>query len=323
MAKAPPAFQFYPNDFMTGTSRFTAAEVGGYILLLCEQWHTGSVPGDDVKALALILRCGQPQARTIWSHIRHKFQREESGVWLNARLEDERQRQSDYRSKQSDRGRSGARERWEKVPDSSAKGVNGNGAGHVPAIAQAKPDDSSSSSEERTKNPPKGSRREPMTLDADTRTRLSSMLSQFTAEERYSAKTFHDAVQQALEAFGCTVDREYRIADRGDGYAGKVDLVVTHPVKVALELDRVGPRQKSLDKLRVLARAGYAGVVLCRVGERFAWRQQGEIAIYAEAPPTNPKVQAEAEHIRQTQEVKRLMAQGLTFVDASRRVGFT
>src|SRR5580765_992840 len=101
MAKAPPAFQFYPNDFLTGTSRFTPLEVGGYILLLCEQWHTGSVPGDDEKALALIMRCTRRQARAIWTHIRCKFQREDSGVWLNARLEDERQRQQEYRVKQA------------------------------------------------------------------------------------------------------------------------------------------------------------------------------------------------------------------------------
>jgi hypothetical protein len=120
------------------------------------------------------------------------------------------------------------------------------------------------------------------------------------------------------------VHREHRIADRGDGYAGKVDLVVSHPVKLALELDRASPRQKSLDKLRVLAHDGYAGVVLCRVGESFAWRQQGEIAIYAASQTAlSPKHQAELEHIRKSQEVKRLIAEGLTFVDASRRVGFT
>ena len=36
-----------------------------------------------------------------------------------------------------------------------------------------------------------------------------------------------------------------------------------------------------------------------------------------------PKVHADAEQIRKTQEVKRLIAEGLTFVDASRRAGFT
>jgi len=109
MAKAPPAFQFYPADFLTGTSRFTAADVGAYILLLCEQWHTGSVPGDDPKALALILRCTRAQARTMWAQIQHKFTRDDAaGVWRNARLEDERRRQESYRSHQSARGKKSA-----------------------------------------------------------------------------------------------------------------------------------------------------------------------------------------------------------------------
>jgi uncharacterized protein YdaU (DUF1376 family) len=197
MAKAPPAFQFYVADFMTGTSRFTAADVGGYILLLCEQWHSGSVPGDDLKALALILRCGQKQARAIWTNIRHKFQREESGVWLNARLEDERQRQSDYRARQSHRGTLSAYKKTAKVQHSGAKREI------ISTLVEPTPQpngNSSSSSSVRTPSlPPSRGRRRRVT----------------------------------------------------------------------------------------------------------------------------PQVLADSEHIRKSQEVKRLMTQGLTFVDASRRVGFT
>ena len=41
-----PAFQFYGDDFVAGTSDMTQAEVGAYILLLCRQWATGEIPAD-------------------------------------------------------------------------------------------------------------------------------------------------------------------------------------------------------------------------------------------------------------------------------------
>jgi uncharacterized protein YdaU (DUF1376 family) len=42
----PPAFQFYGDDFVAGTSDMTQSEVGAYILLLCRQWATGEIPAD-------------------------------------------------------------------------------------------------------------------------------------------------------------------------------------------------------------------------------------------------------------------------------------
>ena len=208
MAKAPPAFQFYPHDFLTGTSRLTTSDVGGYILLLCEQWHTGSVPGDDEKALALIMRCSRYQARAIWTHIRHKFQREESGVWRNARLEDERQRQQAYRVNQANRGKKSARKRW--VREQKIVGQD-----------LAKVTDS-------------GAKRED---DDNQRITVASP----------------------------------------NGNSSSSSSVRTPPVPPS----RGGRRRLT------------------------------------------PKLQAEVEHIRKSQEVKRLIAEGLTFVDASRRAGFT
>jgi uncharacterized protein YdaU (DUF1376 family) len=42
----PPAFQFYGDDFVAGTSDMTQAETGAYILLLCRQWAAGEIPAD-------------------------------------------------------------------------------------------------------------------------------------------------------------------------------------------------------------------------------------------------------------------------------------
>lgn len=125
MAKAPPAFQFYPNDFVSGTRRMTTAEVGAYILLLCAQWDDGSVPGDDLVALAQTMRCTPSAAKKIWPRIQDKFIRDEQGGWRNTRLELVRQEQDAFRQLQAQKGAKGAKQRWQT-----------DGRGHGPGIAE-------------------------------------------------------------------------------------------------------------------------------------------------------------------------------------------
>lgn len=109
MSKAPPAFQFYANDFVTGTSRFTTAETGGYILLLCEQWDKGSVPGDRAVDLAQIMRCSRATAKAIWAKVQGKFVRDVDGHWRNDRLEEVRASQDQYREGRQTNGANGGR----------------------------------------------------------------------------------------------------------------------------------------------------------------------------------------------------------------------
>jgi hypothetical protein len=61
--------------------------------------------------------------------------------------------------------------------------------------------------------------------------------------------SFHDAVQRSLKAHGWVVEREWNVCDRGDGRPGSIDLVVTSPYRIGIELDRGAPRDKSLLKL--------------------------------------------------------------------------
>jgi uncharacterized protein YdaU (DUF1376 family) len=93
MAKAAPAYSHYPDAFEQGTATMTLAEVGGYMRLLNHQWATGSIPGDDVKKIAKILRCTTRVAKGLWIVICVKFLRGEDGVWKNVRLEQERAKQ--------------------------------------------------------------------------------------------------------------------------------------------------------------------------------------------------------------------------------------
>ena len=83
-----------------------------------------------------------------------------------------------------------------------------------------------------------------------------------------TAGEFQTQVEGLLSGLGLSVRREVRVEDRGDGRPGKLDLVADgHGLKIALELDRLEPREKSLWKLRrfdgvrvvVLRERGYSG----------------------------------------------------------------
>jgi len=111
-----PAFQFYVGDFMTGTITMSLSEVGGYIRLLGHQWASGSVPGDDVSALARAMVCDRSEAETIWPKIRDKFRCKKDGLWRNSRLEKERQKQDTFRKLQSQKGKKGGRPKAAALP---------------------------------------------------------------------------------------------------------------------------------------------------------------------------------------------------------------
>lgn len=104
-----PAFQFYVGDFLTGTITMSLAEVGGYIRLLGHQWSSGSVPGDDLAALARAMTCDRAEADAVWPKIRDKFRCKKDGVWINSRLEKERKKQAAFRKLQSAKGKLGGR----------------------------------------------------------------------------------------------------------------------------------------------------------------------------------------------------------------------
>lgn len=107
-----PAFQFYADDFLAGTSDMSAEEVGGYIRLLCHQWTKGGIPNDEDRAGRMAGLMGSPSIRYVLA----KFSPCEDGMLRNSRLEQVRQEQADYKAKQSTAGRSGAEKRWSKWP---------------------------------------------------------------------------------------------------------------------------------------------------------------------------------------------------------------
>jgi uncharacterized protein YdaU (DUF1376 family) len=97
---APPAFQFYPDDFIGGTVDLSPEDCGSYIRLLCYQWGRGQIPGDRV-AIARVCGC-QPSEEVLAKFPDRK----------NPRLERERQKQIEYKASQSNSGKVGAEKRW-------------------------------------------------------------------------------------------------------------------------------------------------------------------------------------------------------------------
>ena len=77
-----------------------------------------------------------------------------------------------------------------------------------------------------------------------------------------NAKDLHNAVEAEIMKAGYLCQREFVVADRGDGRKGKVDLYVTDlsGASCGIEIDWKSPREKSIIKLQQLP----AGLVLLR-----------------------------------------------------------
>jgi len=113
-----PAFQFYVQDFLTGTMFLTAEEVGAYILLLCHQWDKGYLPATDSE----LLRIARTKMKVL-TVVKQKFVLCEDGMLRNARLEAERDKQIAFREQR----RENANKRWkpkDEKTDASASEVH-------------------------------------------------------------------------------------------------------------------------------------------------------------------------------------------------------
>lgn len=122
---APPAFQFYPDDFLGGVADMTQAEVGAYILLLCQQWNRGSIPvqPDRQKLLA---------KGDVSEHVLSKFKEGKDGLLINERLESERDKQAKFREAQKVKGQKSGKSRRTPVEPRLNSGSHPVGTGRQP-----------------------------------------------------------------------------------------------------------------------------------------------------------------------------------------------
>lgn len=110
-----PAFQFYPNDWLSSTriALMTPAEEGGYIRLLCHDWTNDGIPNDDDQ-LAALSRLGDAWFNGSAQVLKACFSNHPAkvGFLTNPRLQDERQKQAEWREAKRDGGVKGANRRW-------------------------------------------------------------------------------------------------------------------------------------------------------------------------------------------------------------------
>lgn len=107
--KNPPAFQFYPADFMIGVMGMTDEEIGIYMKMLCTQWMHGSLPNCPKTIKKLVNSCKKPSEIVL-----EKFDICEDGQLRNLRMESVREKQKKF----AESRQNNANTRWKK--DASA-----------------------------------------------------------------------------------------------------------------------------------------------------------------------------------------------------------
>lgn len=138
-----PAFQFYAQDFTAGTLTLSTEEVGAYILLMCHCWDKGSIPSDNTL-LSRIARLTPQRMRKVWPSLLPKFLPTPEGAFIQPRIERERQKQAEYRRRQSDKGRASAASR--KPTERQPEGNRGSAAVQPSRVPDTQPNVNSSSS---------------------------------------------------------------------------------------------------------------------------------------------------------------------------------
>lgn len=132
MAKAPPSFDFFPNDFLGGTMHLTTEEIGAYLLMMMYQWANGHIPNDELL-IRRIIRVHETKYETIWFRLKEKFElvfTPESGpddrpVLQNRRLAIERERRISIWNAHKSAGKLGGRPKKEQSSDISQEKPNG------------------------------------------------------------------------------------------------------------------------------------------------------------------------------------------------------
>ncbi len=108
----PPAFQFYADDFIGGTTTMTTTEVGAYIMLLCHQWSAGEIPNDERRLFAITRTNNEAHNEAAVRYVvAEKFSICEDGKLRNIRMESVRTINKEFKTKSSNGGKASAAKR--------------------------------------------------------------------------------------------------------------------------------------------------------------------------------------------------------------------
>ena len=145
-----PAFQFYPRDFLgdANVAVMTLQERGAYITLLCHCWTEGSLPADNAK-LARLCGVSPPAMKKLWDALGPCFRTDtvSPGRLVQPRLEREREKQADFRRRQSD----AATKRWHRPGTSQNDAVASDGQCRSDALLSSSSSASSDFSQTHTR----------------------------------------------------------------------------------------------------------------------------------------------------------------------------
>lgn len=125
MSNKSPAFQFYPNDWLSAPEivLMTPAEEGAYFRLLCYAWMNDGLPDDD-EQLAALSRLGEGWSKGGSTKVRPCFVLRD-GRLHSPRLDQERQKQELWRQKSSQGGKASANARWGSEKKNLPEGKGG------------------------------------------------------------------------------------------------------------------------------------------------------------------------------------------------------
>lgn len=105
--RLPPSFDFFPDDFVTGTMHLHPFCIGLYMRLLCFQWSHGRIPALG-REMQQVTGATSDELAEHLDAVLEKFPPNEKGDRLNVRLEMERLKKLSI----SDRRANSARARW-------------------------------------------------------------------------------------------------------------------------------------------------------------------------------------------------------------------
>ncbi|MBX4216271.1 YdaU family protein [Candidatus Parcubacteria bacterium] len=112
----PPAFQFYPKDFLTDVKvMLMSSEARGmYIMLLCMDWLSDGIPENTASWFTLSGNRNPSPDNKLIAELSGCFMAHpsKSGFVTNPRLQKERRKQAERSVERSKAGRKGAKSRW-------------------------------------------------------------------------------------------------------------------------------------------------------------------------------------------------------------------
>lgn len=195
---------------MGGSILFNLEQRGLYITLLCLQWDHGHVTEDEWLSLSSAM--AQPMAK----HVLAKFTKGSDGLFRNARMEEERAKQAEFRANRSESGKVGANKRWHSHSTAIAQPMDSHAFANSKPIANdssPSPSPSSSTPVQGELEPPPGFPKTEAEAIAHCAFVGATAESAITAYHKAVSRGFTDASGRPIHNFRSYLKTEQTYAD--------------------------------------------------------------------------------------------------------------